>query len=70
MLFSDLECLELVIIITRVISSLFLLESLLSLDFVNDLVKELLRVVDCAGIVSSIAKLFVPLGLQVNKLVE
>lgn len=47
-----------------------MLESLLSLDLVNDLVKELLRVVNCAGIVSSIAKLVIPLGLQVNKLVE
>ena len=70
LLFSNLECLKLVFIITSVISSSFLLEPLLYLNLVNDLVKKFFRVIDRAGIISSIAKLFIPLCLQVNKLVE
>ena len=70
LLFSNFERLKLVFIITSVISSSFLLEPLLYLNLVNDLVKKFFRVIDRAGIISSIAKLFIPLCLQVNKLVE
>ena len=63
LLFRYFERLKLVFIIACVISGRFLLKPLLCLNLVNYLVEQFFRVVNCAGIVSCIAKLVIPLGL-------